>query len=112
MKTHFSLPLFAAVLMAFPALPAAHAAKAASRSKQTMEAATRLQVFLDRADFAPGKIDGHYGEFTLKALALYRQSQGAQASTPSPPSKKTKDRAPDVSDLNLASVDPVFISYT
>src|SRR5213082_2285634 len=46
------------------------------RSDAEIEAATRLQVFLDRANFSPGKIDGHYNEVTLKALALYRQSRG------------------------------------
>lgn len=34
------------------------------------EEITRLQVFLDRANFGPGKIDGRKGEFTAKALAL------------------------------------------
>jgi len=32
---------------------------------------TRLQIFLDRADFRPGKIDGLGGEFTQKALDRY-----------------------------------------
>src|SRR5438045_7864142 len=46
------------------------------RSDAEIEAATQLQVFLDRANFSPGKIDGHYNDFTLKALALYRDSRG------------------------------------
>jgi len=46
------------------------------RSDAEIEAATQLQVFLDRANFSPGKLDGHYNDFTLKALALYRQSSG------------------------------------
>src|SRR6266513_4678018 len=72
-----------------------------------IEAATRLQVFLDRANFSPGAINGHYDEFTFKALALYRQSRGEQP--PPPPAKP--DTAPDVTGLDLASVNPVFISY-
>ena len=80
-------------------------------SKAQIEAATRLQVFLDRANFSPGKIDGRYNDFTSKALALYRQSRGEQASTPPPPAKTKTNVAPDVSGLDLASVDPVFISY-
>ena len=46
--------------------------------KAEIEAATRLQVFLDRANFSPGRIDGRYNDFTSKALALYRQSRGEQ----------------------------------
>ncbi len=69
-----------------------------------------MQVFLDRSEFAPGKIDGRYGEFTVKALALFRQSRGEQAAV-------IKDdagakAAPDVSGLDLASVQPVFVEYT
>lgn len=74
----------------------------------TLEAATRLQVFLDRAEFAPGKIDGRYGEFTLKALALYRESRGEDA----PPAPENSDAPPDVSGLDLASIDPLFLNYT
>lgn len=81
---------------------------AVPRTKTEMEAATRLQVFLDRADFAPGKIDGHYGEFTLKALALFRESRGEKAA----PAPDKPDTAPDVSGLDLASIEPLFLSYT
>ncbi len=77
-----------------------------------MEAATRLQVFLDRAEFAPGKIDGRYGEFTVKALALYRQSLEAGAVSSKAAAENSEDAVPDVTGLDLASVDPVFISYT
>ena len=77
------------------------------RDPGQIEAATRLQVFLDRANFSPGAINGHYGEFTLKALSLYRQSRGEQ---PPPPAKP--DTAPDVNGLDLASVGPAFIPYT
>src|SRR5437899_361958 len=78
------------------------------RDPAEIEAATRLQVFLDRANFSPGAINGHYGEFTIKVLALYRQSRGEQP--PAPPAKP--DTAPDVSGLDLASVGPAFIPYT
>jgi lipoprotein-anchoring transpeptidase ErfK/SrfK len=80
--------------------------------KAQLEGATRLQIFLDRANFSPGKIDGHYGDFTLKALALYRESQGEQPQAPQSQSKAKLKQAPDVSGLDLASVDPVFIPYT
>src|SRR5438874_1997744 len=78
------------------------------QSDAEIEAATRLQVFLDRANFSPGKIDGHYSDFTLKALALYHQSRGEPAS-PRPPKA---DTAPDLNGIDLGSVGPVFIQYT
>ena len=86
--------------------------KAAAASKGQIEAATRLQVFLDRANFSPGKIDGHYGDFTLKALALYRQSHGEAPQSPPPSGDAKSDVAPDLTGLDLTSVQPVFIPYT
>lgn len=81
---------------------------AVPRNKADMDAALRLQIFLDRAEFAPGKIDGRYGQFTLKALALYRQSRGETAA---PPLEKP-DTAPNVSGIDLSSVEPLFLAYT
>jgi len=89
------------------ATPKTHAPKTAET-----EAATRLQIFLDRANFSPGKIDGRYNEFTRKALSLYRESRGEQPQPTPPQSGKHTNVAPDVSGLDLASVEPVFISYT
>ena len=63
-------------------------------TKAQIEAATRLQVFLDRANFGPGRIDGRYNDLTWKAVALYRESRGEQPQAP--PSKsqaKRKSRA-------------------
>jgi lipoprotein-anchoring transpeptidase ErfK/SrfK len=77
-----------------------------------IEAATRLQVFLDRANFSPGKIDGRYNDFTRKALSLYRESRGEQPQPTSPQSGRHANVAPNVSGLDLASAEPVFISYT
>ena len=73
-----------------------------------IENATRLQVFLDRANFSPGKIDGHYNDFTLKALTLYRQSRGEPAPAAPPP----PDTPPDLSGIDLKSFGPVFIQYS
>jgi lipoprotein-anchoring transpeptidase ErfK/SrfK len=87
--------------------PKTHAPKTAE-----MEPATRLQVFLDRANFSPGKIDGRYNEFTRKALSLYRESRGEQPQPTPSQSRRHENAAPDVSGLDLASVDPVFIPYT
>ena len=61
-------------------------------SEAEIEAATRLQVFLDRANFSPGKIDGQYNDVTLKALALYRQSRGEPASEVRVKSQKAEIR--------------------
>ena len=36
----------------------------------------RVQIFLDRANFRPGKIDGLGGEFTQKAADRYCQAHG------------------------------------
>ncbi len=80
------------------------------QSPAQIEAATRLQIFLDRSNFSPGKLDGHYNEFTLKALALYRQSRGEQPQAP--PENAKANAAPDVNGLDLDGVQqPVFITY-
>ena len=95
---------------------------AQARERAEIEDATRLQIFLDRANFGPGKIDGRYGEFTTKALELYRSSNGnaapggasplpAVAEPPKETNKGSAKPAPDVSGLDLASIDPVFTSY-
>src|SRR5262245_39854098 len=46
------------------------------KSPNSMEDAVRVQVLLDRANFGPGKIDGHLGGFTAKALVRYRAAEG------------------------------------
>jgi lipoprotein-anchoring transpeptidase ErfK/SrfK len=97
-------------------LPAAAKKKAPSKEnrpdKAQIEAATRLQVFLDRSNFSPGKIDGRYNDFTRKALTLYRQSQGQQSQVPPSQSTPNSNVAPDVSGLDLASVGAVMVPYT
>ena len=104
------------LLVLIGVFPAAARKKATPKTKAPktaeIEAATRLQVFLDRANFSPGKIDGRYNEFTRKALSLYRESQGEQPQPTSPQSGRHANVTPDVSGLDLASVEPVFISYT
>jgi hypothetical protein len=80
------------------------------QSSTQIEAAARLQIFLDRSNFSPGKINGRYSEFTWKALALYRQSRGEQPQLPPPDPKGNV--APDLNGLDLASVEPAFITYT
>ena len=76
------------------------------RDRKQIEKATRLQIFLDNSNFGPGKIDGKEGEFTRKAITLFKRSQG-QADSVAQSSKTSVD----ATGLNLASVDPVFTTY-
>jgi lipoprotein-anchoring transpeptidase ErfK/SrfK len=104
-----------AVLISSGILPAAarkRQAREAAPNRAAIEAATRLQIFLDRANFSPGKLDGHYNEFTWKALALYRQSRGEQPQISPAPGKTKSNVAPDLTGLDLDSITPVFIPYT
>lgn len=116
MRSLFRLFIFPAAISAAVFSSSLLADDAKVPSKEDLTAAVRLQVFLDRAEFAPGKIDGRYGEFTLKALALYRQSRGEKVSPPSEKKSASADsakvHASDVSGLELSSVDPVFTTYT
>jgi lipoprotein-anchoring transpeptidase ErfK/SrfK len=97
-------------------LPAAAKKKPTQKTnrpdKIQIEAATRLQVFLDRANFSPGRIDGRYNDLTWKALALCRESRGEQPQAPPSQSGPQANAPPDVSGLDVASVDPVFVPYT
>ena len=86
--------------------------KGSPPNKAQIEAATRLQVFLDRANFSPGKIDGRYNDLTREAVALYRESRGEQPQAPPSKSQQKRNLAPDVNGLDLGSVEPVFVSYT
>ena len=81
-------------------------------NKTQIEAATRLQVFLDRANFSPGRIDGRYKDFTWKAVALYRESEGKQLQAPPSQSGPHANVPPDVNGLDFGSVEPVFVPYT
>jgi len=84
-----------------------HAAKPKPNHQQ-IEQNTRLQIFLDNANFGPGKIDGQQGEFTKKALSLYRQAKGL----PEPPPSANPKTPLDTTGLDLSGVDPVFTTYT
>lgn len=119
------------------------AAETKGRDPKTVEEAVAIQVFLDRANFGPGKLDGHLGEFTEKALARYRQSRAGELPSvgaekeateatkdlpePKPgellgtePKKEkakseksaAKDKKLNVADLDLKSIEPVYVEYT
>ncbi len=101
---HPLIPVAAALLLGTGL--AAHAAKPAANPKK-IEEYTRLQIFLDNANFGPGKIDGHDGVFLRKALRLYREAQGqpmAASANPKAP--------PETAGMDLLPVEPVFIEYT
>ncbi len=111
-------PLLAFVLLLSLSLSSLDAAKTKGKAsepksdKAQIEEMTRLEIFLDRANFGPGKIDGKDGEFVRKALAYYRQSQNLGAGT-EPASPAAAKQAPlDTKGLDLKSVDPVFVPYT
>ncbi len=96
--------LFASVLLM---AVSGHAAPPKPNHQQ-IEQNTRLQIFLDNANFGPGKIDGQQGEFTKKALALYRRAKDLPAVANS-----TNPKAPvDTTGLDLSGIEPVFTSYT
>lgn len=106
--------LLVSAIIAFSALPvdarkkSSHHPPPAKPRENQIEAATHLQVFLDRANFSPGAINGHYDDFTFKALTLYRQSRREQP--PLPPAKP--DSAPELKGIDLTSVGSAFIPYT
>lgn len=108
----FGLVLVLISSSVFPAAARKKPHHAPAPRKAEIEAATRLQIFLDRANFSPGKIDGRYNELTQKALALYRESRGEQTQTVPPRPNAKSNAAPDINGLDLASVEPVFIPYT
>jgi len=73
---------FLFALLAAVCAPGLHAEpREAPDSPARMEAVKR-QIFLDRAHFRPGKIDGLKGEFTDRAEARYRQANNLPANTP------------------------------
>ena len=110
--TRFAVVGLLILTVVFPAGAKKKLARKTHRPNNTqIEAATRLQVFLDRANFGPGRIDGRYNDLTRKAVALYRESRGEQPQAPPSESKAKRNLAPDVNGLDLGSVEPVFIPY-
>jgi lipoprotein-anchoring transpeptidase ErfK/SrfK len=75
------LPLLVGVAWAEPAAaPAAKVAKPSPDAPERIQM-TRVQVFLDRAGFRPGKIDGLGGEFTQRAADRWCDAQGVPRGT-------------------------------
>ncbi|MBV9657785.1 MAG: L,D-transpeptidase [Verrucomicrobia bacterium] len=101
-----SLRLLAAfVFTASFALPFACEAKPATTPaapKVPTDDAVRLQVFLDRENFGPGKIDGSYGGFTKLAWLHWQAAHGVEK-----PANDFDPQSPQ-----LAAIDPLYIAYT
>ena len=79
MKFHLPLQCLLACLAAAALSSCATRPPQAQGSKPRTgpsEDVLRLQLFLDAQNFGPGVIDGHEGEFTGKALALYQSATG------------------------------------
>jgi hypothetical protein len=87
--TGLTVGLLFATALPLPARKRSHRAAETKPQPNQTEAATRLQVFLDRANFSPGAITGRYNDFTSKALSLYRESRGEPQ-----PSSPAKTRRP------------------
>ncbi len=83
--------------------PKAASSPAATPPKVSRDDAVRLQIFLDRENFGPGKIDGGYGGFTKLSWLRWQQAHGIE----NPQAETLDPQAPQ-----LASVDPIYISYT
>jgi lipoprotein-anchoring transpeptidase ErfK/SrfK len=73
----FSLPLSLTVLMlSAVAAQDTGPAKDDPRIPKDPDTIVRLQAFLDRKFFGPGKVDGAIGEFTYKAVVNYNYATG------------------------------------
>lgn len=108
LRLSFALAVFALFnATGFAAAKSKSKTAPAKPTQQQIEEYTRLQIFLDNANFGPGKIDGHDGTFTRKALALFRTSQGQ----PDEPAGADPKAPPVTIGLDLQSIQPVFIEY-
>ena len=87
----FGAPLVAAETVTRPGLALA------TLDRETI---VRLQIFLDRHDFSPGKIDGRAGEFLVKALMRFQRAIAV-------PITGTLDP-----ELGIQAVDPVLVPFT
>ncbi len=95
--------ILAAAVLAAPLT--LRAADEAPPTKEEFDRLTRLQIFLDDANFPPGKIDGRWGEFTRKSLARYLRAQGEDV-------PEFGDEVPKDLPVDPASVDPIYTTYT
>lgn len=69
-------------LLFFVLAPCLHAEPEESPDSPKRVEAVKRQIFLDQANFRPGKIDGLSGEFTERAGQRYRQASSLPADQP------------------------------
>src|SRR4051812_33535146 len=81
MKPTLAVLLTAAACLLMPVIRAAEKPAKAIDLEKTL----RLQVWLDRQNFGPGKIDGKGGEFTTKAETIYKEAHPEATVTGSAP---------------------------
>ncbi len=74
-------------------------------TKDERDRLTQLQIFLDDANFGPGKIDGRWGEFTRKSLARYLRAHDQDV-------PEFTDEVPTEFPVDATSVDPIYTEYT
>lgn len=68
--------LLGLVPLAAQDIASAEAVEEAYDPLKDMNVVLRMQIFLDNAQFGPGKLDGVWGEFTYKAAVNYNFAQG------------------------------------
>jgi lipoprotein-anchoring transpeptidase ErfK/SrfK len=101
-----TLPARLVICLGMIAVSGTNGHSESKRDRRQIEEATRVQIFLDNSNFGPGKIDGKDGEFTRKAITLFKRSQGQADSV-----AQNSETPIDTTGLDLASVDPVFTTY-
>ncbi len=96
--------IFATLLFAAVAAPSVPADDEASPTQTDFDRLTQLQIFLDNANFGPGKIDGRWGEFTRKSLTRYLRANGRNV-------PEFTEEIPADFPADATSVEPIFIDY-
>ncbi len=100
------IPLLSATLaLGALALTPALAADDKTPTKADFDRLTQLQIFLDDANFGPGKIDGRWGEFTRKSLARYLRANDQTI-------PEFTDEIPATFPVDASSIDPIYTEYT
>ncbi len=97
-----SLPL-ATTPTAFSETPKPAAEEKGAPSGKELQG-LRVQVFLDRENFGPGKIDGEGGEFTRKAIVRYQKAHDLKADG-KPESLPIDKGMPELIDYTVTAAD-------